>query len=351
MARIFTTGAEELDAAAVWDNIYSGWNGTEHVQAHGATEVLNFSPRTGLGIWYLGNGQSLRKDFPNASSHTSIYVGFAIRVAKAISGVNAYLMYLHNNNDAVYTYSSSLYLDSSGCIKVYRGGTLLQTSVAGVIQKDVWHYIEWFHMPRNTSGSNIVRVDGIERIAYSGDTTDDKEYVNSMQIQGWYSDDNAAAACYDDIVVNDQNGTVNNSWPGQVRLMPIHPIAAGSRSGWSRAGVNLGSDLAQVRSGSFDFAMLQTAGTDQLQSFDAEVPDLPDGASIKNVIVSARARVQSGSGVIAPLLKSSANEVISADQNLDVNWKYKQYAWAKNPVDDQDWAEDDLANIEIGISS
>jgi hypothetical protein len=97
--------------------------------------------------------------------------------------------------------------------------------------------------------------------------------------------------------------------------------------------------------------MLQTADADDKVTFDPEVPDLPVGATITNVVLSCRARVEAGAGVIAPMVISNGTSNISADQTLLSAWRYFQYAWSLNPDDAAAWAEADLALLEIGVSS
>jgi hypothetical protein len=88
-----------------------------------------------------------------------------------------------------------------------------------------------------------------------------------------------------------------------------------------------------------------------LEDFVPELPDLPAGATIKNIVLSERARVQSGAGVVAPMIISNGTSSISADQNLVSAWRYYQYAWALNPDDAAAWDEADLALLKIGVSS
>ena len=133
--------------------------------------------------------------------------------------------------------------------------------------------------------------------------------------------------------------------------MPIRPEAPGTNAAWTRGGVDLGTDEAQVRNGSFDFASLQTPDADDLVNFVPEIPDLPAGATITNIILSVRAKVEAGAGVVAPMVIANATPDISADQTLTSVWRYYQYAWDVNPDDSAAWDEADLALLEIGVSS
>jgi hypothetical protein len=134
-------------------------------------------------------------------------------------------------------------------------------------------------------------------------------------------------------------------------LLPIRPKAAGNYAQWSRGGVDLGSDAAQLRNGSFNFAMLQTSGSGNKATFDAETPDIPTNAIIKNITMNVKARMTSGSGYISPMLRSNGVDSIGAAQTLVSGWKFFQKTWDKNPEDESSWIEADIANLEIGASS
>lgn len=353
MTRLFTTGAEEADVRAVWDYPYVAANTTTSANrdvgepTFGYNEYINWQPRTGRGMYIMNANQYLRNSFGDDTSKTELYFGFAVRPNLAGLGYNPFVVYTDDPD----TWSAYLFLrfTAGGVVQLYRSSsTLLQQSVAGVLVAGSWHYMEVWVKPRNANGRFTVKVDGVTVIDYTGDTTSDKEYINGYQFS---AEDNDEFTSWDDIVVNDVDGAYNNSWPGMVRLMPIQAHEVGTHSDWTRAGVDLGYDAAQLLQGKFEFSMLQTANADDKHTFAPEIPDLPAGAAIQNIILSPRARVQAGAGVIAPMIISNGTEDISPDQTLLSNWKHYQYAWPINPDDAAAWDEADLALLEIGFSS
>jgi len=350
MARIFSSGLEEADPTALWDYIYTENLAGEVSHAFGRNR-WTFAPRTGRGMivlgWIVNSPNYVRNTFA-VTTYTELYYGFAIRV----NNLGGY-KFFRSGCDTVgsFTDFNELRINANGSIQAYRNGTSLLSSVAGVITIDTWYYIEVWCKPRNVNGRVVVKVDGVNILDYTGDTTDDAEYITFYELLCGHNDVTMSPYAFDDIVVNDTSAAVNNTYPGVVRLMPIRPQNAGTDNDWSRAGVDLGFDMAQARNGTFEFAMLQTAAADQLVNFDPEIPDLPAGATITNIIVTARSRVQAGVGVIAPMVIANGTVSISADQTLLSAWRYKQYAWALNPEDAAAWAEADLALLEIGVSS
>lgn len=352
MARIFTTGAEEYDLVSLWDVMdNSPENSAMNASIIGDTEIITATPRTGKGMYGLHSTTFLRKSFGVSTSVTELYWGFAVRLPYV--GVNQVPFFqVFTDNPSTYNNYDGLMVTSGGAVQALRGGTIIATSSAGIISANTWYYFEVWLKPLNSNGRFVVKVDGAAAcIDYTGDTTDNKEYINAWGIQGVEGNTGRTPTLFDDIVVNDTSGSDNNTYPGLVRLLPIRPESAGSNADWSRAGVDLGADEAQARNGGFEFAMLQTADADDKVTLSTEIPDLPVGATITNVIVSARARVQSGAGVIAPMINSNGTESISADQNLASGWRYYSYVWHHNPEDNADWAEADIDTIDIGVSS
>jgi len=356
MVRILTDGAEGAEPRAAWDyidNTLTASQGQASVLLQGAvSDGLHgtHTPRTGRGMYALDENQILRKDFGSVTTYTELYWGFAINVPSLSASP---FFYSRNDDPGVYTNFVSLSLTADGRISIVRyNSTLLAQSAAGVIAANTWHYIEFYHKPRNSGGITTVKVDGVEVATYSGDTTQEEEFINAFDFSGVTVTSIAVRpTLFDDIVCNDASGASNNSWPGMVRLLPIRGRSEGEYAQWSRAGLDLGDDAAQMTGGGFGVHQLQTASADQLVTAAAEVPDLPVGAVITNIVVTARARVESGAGVIAPMVRSNGTNSISSDQTLTTNWKNFEYAWAVNPADNAAWEEADLATLEIGVSS
>jgi len=352
MTRIFTTGAEEADVSTLWDIIDPISNDTAAIhQMHQLGRLglpASVSPRTGRGLYNLLSTQSLQKDFGTDTSRTELFIGFAARF-QALVGSDFLICY--TDAPSVFSNMVSLQLNANGAVEVTRTNTVVATSAIGLIVIDTWYYFEVWFKPLNSNGRATVKVDGATVIDYTGDFTNDLELINSFLFSGVGGNIAGIATMFDDIVVNTPDGAVNNTFPGMVRLLPIRPDAPGTNSDWTRAGVDLGTDEAQLRNGSFDFSILQTASADALQDAIPEIPDLPAGATITNIVLTANAKVDAGAGVIAPMVIANGTSDISADQTLVSTWRHYQYAWAVNPDDSAAWDEADLSLLKIGFSS
>jgi len=348
MARRFTCGCEEPDISAMWDYVDTfgaeNQTGLPHL---GWNDMVSWSPRTGRGMYVMNNQMMVRNIL--SDNPTEMYFGFAM-YTKSIGGNTSGFIYATTDSVGVYSEHLSLWLTDDGCIQLKRSGTEIARSLVNTIQPGIWYHIQWWAKPRNSAGRCVVKVNNATVIDFTGDTTNDLEVVSAYNFQGIYHL-NPYLTAFDDIVVNDTSGSVNNSWPGIVRLLPIRPKAAGNYAQWGRGGVDLGSDAAQVRNGSFDYTMLQTSGSGNKVTFDVETPDIISGATIKNIIVNAKARITSGSGFIAPMVRANGVDSLGSSRSLGTNWKFYQTVWDINPEDSSPWAEADIANLEIGVSS
>lgn len=345
MARRFTTGAEERDIVSLWDTCNSGGTRAGDMVAGGRTDQIDWAPRTGAAMYCLNSDQSLRN--LTTDNPTELYFGFAIRFP-VLAAANFFTVF--TDDPGVFSNYVSLALTATGAIAWTRTGTAIATSPSSTVSIATWYYIECWIKPLDSNGRLTLKIDGSTptNMDFTGDTTAEEQFISGYQIQGVSP---TLHTSFDDIVVNDTSGGVNDTWPGLVRLLPMRTASAGQYNQWVRGGVDLGSDAAQLRNGSFDFSMLQTAEADYKSTFVPEIPDLPAGATIKNICINSKARVQAGSGVIAPMVRANGTDNISTDQNLISNWKYYQKAWNVNPEDSAAWEEADLANLQIGISS
>ena len=347
MTRRITTGFEELDQFVLWDTVYAADNDVTFVQWERSPRASYQvpEPRTGRGMFRSGNALAfVRND--TLDHPTELYFGVAV-YAPRYEGVNWLVAYTDDNG--VYSNYLSLQTLGNGVINVTRTGTVIASSAVGTMTLNTWHYVEVWFKPLNANGRVVVIVDGSTVIDFTGDTTAEEEYISAYLLQGT-SNDTLYYTCFDDFVVNDSAGASNNTYPGQVRLMPIKPASAGNYAQWDRGGVDLGTDAAQVRN-SYSFSLLQTSTADEYVTFIPDIPDLPAGATIQNIIVEVRAKVEAGAGVVAPMIRQNGVDDIGSDFTLGTGFEITQEVYPVNPDTAVAWVEADLADLEIGVSS
>lgn len=344
MTRIFTTGFEE----GFHEYIFDGMSGDDPSYIGVFTGRMQHDsvlgtvyPRSGNRAFFLNGNWNVHKDIPNI---TDAYLGIAFRIAGGSGDGGSTWLGLQT------TAASSevgIRLMSTTSLGFYRGGTQLGTATGLTGLFGAWHYLEWYVLPRNSGGVYTVKLDGTQIFTYSGDTTDSNEYFQRLQIFARSSN-----CQYDDIVLNNSSGSYNNTWPGQVRLLPLLPTGAGSTTQWSRAGFDTGVNHGQVLVPDGNgFTVAQVTSADQIDLFDVGTPDLPAGATIKNVITSVIARQDTGGGSLAAVVRGDSTNELGSTVALTSSWKNIQHCAPINPADSAAWEEADLANLQIGYSS
>ncbi len=111
----------------------------------------------------------------------------------------------------------------------------------------------------------------------------------------------------------------------------------------------MGANFAQVRDSDPGGVSFLQGNLDDYDLYTVDVPDLPAGVTINNIIVQATGKSTSGTGEIALMVKGGATEDDSADKILTASTMIFQNVWAVNPDDSAAWAESDLADLQIGV--
>jgi hypothetical protein len=157
------------------------------------------------------------------TSMTEIYTHRTIRLNGRASYNNNIFGFYDSNGKLILTISID---KSSFKIEVHLGaynGTLLATGTT-TFQSDITYRIEIYYKPLNSSGNIIIKVDGIEEINYTGDTTYGLENILGFIIGGaneWRQ------AC-DDIIIDDSD------WVGKGHTFVGCVITgAGSSAQWT----------------------------------------------------------------------------------------------------------------------
>lgn len=314
----------------------------------GTFGVREYSPSSRTGNYRLKcvvtNQNALRVAWQH--NPTDIYCALGVLQDGAISDAYPIVQFGTGLAGGEFANLVNVRARTTGAIDVARGATVIATSAVSVFNPiGDWTHVQVWFSPRNTGGRVVVKVDGTTVIDFTGDTTDSNEYCNGVGILNLGSNQNTY---FDDFVINDNNGTSNNSWPGMVRLQPIRPMGVGANTGLSRGGVDLGANHRQVN----DLADAQSFLQGALNTYDlysVDVPDLPLGATINNIIVQLSGKTNLGTGVVAPMIRGATTQAQGTDAPLTAAGLAVNQAFPTNPDDNLAWEEADLANLQIGV--
>lgn len=297
--------------------------------------------RTGVrSVRFGSNGDWISWGIPSTDQ---VFLGGAHRLSGSLPT---------NNNHSIYRFVSSdsliaIRLHDNGSVHFYRGNTDLAGSDPNVIVPDAWQYFEIWVLLANSGGRVQIKVDGVQIIDFTGDTLEGSSVdVITVFIRGLQSRTNY----HDDVVINDDAGAINNTFPGIISLVPLLPTAAGFATELQRGGTDSGANWDQCNEVPADaVSYVFDTVVDDRDLFNIEDLTLPAGALIKNVIVQARCQIDSGSGNVAVMVRSGSTEDQSSDQILSAGWNLFQHLMDVNPDDSLAWEDADVDALQIGI--
>ena len=328
MTRLITRGFESGVIADEFDSS-NGVTMESSVVRTGARS-FRMGAQNNFGLWNF--------DVPT----DNLYVGSGYRLNNIAQDNNQSFFEARSPDSEI-----SLRQFTDGSIHVMRGGTDIDESSSGVLIANTWQFVEMWVFMANASGRVQVKVDGDLVIDFTGDTLENSDAdMNDFRLNGHF----ARTVYFDDLVINDDAGGVNNTFPGIISLVPLFPTAAGFATELQRGGSDSGANWDQCDEVPADaVSYVFDTVVDDRDLFNIADLTLPAGATIKNVIVQARCEIDSGSGNIAVMVRSGSTEDQSADQVLAPGWKLFQHLMDVNPDDSLAWEDADVDALQIGI--
>ena len=213
-----------------------------------------------------------------------------------------------------------------------------------------WELIEVYYKI-GSSGSVIVKVNGIEDINYSGDTTPatGSAYITMAKFIGYgYSN---FYTYYDDIAINDTSGTTDNSWCNDGRIYALLPNGNGSLSELVGSDSNSTDNYLLVDEATPDgdatYVYSETANKTDLYTITDTT--IPVGMKITRVWAECVAK-DPDAGNIAMVIKSGATTSVGSSQQLSAAYSLiKSAEYFVDPDDSAEWTETSLNAIEAGV--
>lgn len=217
---------------------------------------------------------------------SSVVVGFAHR-SDQLGGSYPFARLMDSGGNE----HLSLWNGGSGSVQLKNSaGTVLATAT-GVRAVNVWNYFEWKAVIADSGGSVDLRVDGISRLTYSGDTRNAGVGDVALLNGGVTTLNNGENADFDDVyAINLSGAAPYNDFLGDIVVKTILPNNNGDSSGW------LGSDgnstdnyllVDEVDSTMTDYVGANTSGqTDYYQM--ADIATTYDVLAIQNLVYAAK---------------------------------------------------------------
>jgi len=197
-----------------------------------------------------------------------------------------------------------------------------------VLDPNTWYVVEVYVKIADAGGVITLRVDMLEDAAFSGDTRPAADADVDNLVHGSLD---GTESYFDDLIVHDTTGPVNNSWPNGGKVVLLLPSADGANLQWTPA------------PGPGHYAAVDEtppSGTDYLRSTTPDMVDElslgdlpPEALSVKAVLLHAWALKGS---IVSPTrlqlgMKLGGSDYYSPDLALGTSQGLIKYLWNEHP--------------------
>jgi hypothetical protein len=225
--------------------------------------------------------------------------------------------------------------------------TLLGTPTAVGLQVGVWSYLEVQMKCDGSTGTCVVRLNGVEVKNLTG--LDTLYSSASLTRIGLGSGGSSLGTFYfDDLVVMDTTGAANNAFLGDVTVSALYPNGAGTTSGWTpSAGANY--DCVNEAAPNDDTDYNSTATLNAKDTYAMQ--DCAAGADIRAVqILAAVRKGAEGPGQVKLVTRSSSTDYDGAAQGIGgTAYSYVREIRETDPATAAAWSESGWNAVEIGL--
>jgi hypothetical protein len=120
-------------------------------------------------------------------------------------------------------------------IRIFGGGTV--GSASSALSQDTWHRIELSLNINAAGGADDAVALQVNDVAVASGTTTIGTGAPTTFRFGWTGDPGTSEVIYiDDLAVNDNQGSVNNTWVGDQKIYALFPASDNARGNWTDGG-------------------------------------------------------------------------------------------------------------------
>jgi hypothetical protein len=206
----------------------------------------------------------------------------------------------------------------------------------------ITYLIEAYYKPLNSGGVFTTKIDGVQDINYSGDTTNGLEDIKSVSF-GYDGVLEAASCKIDDIVIDDAN------WIGNTKLGIIVPDGTGTTNNWTASTGNAWDCLNEKPPSDTDYVYSNT--TNQIATY--AMTTIANMNTVKAVQLQGRAAYE-GSPTPTKIqlgVRASGADYFATDISPGVGFAMNSKILELNPADSAAWEQADIDALEVGVKA
>lgn len=329
MARLFIDGFERGDLAfwsyyvnngAISSTVPTGMTGTYTVWCNAANGVYCTLP----------------------AAQSEIYVAFKYHFTE-LSG-----KCIANFRDSSGTKTYSVIRNTTTSVLEARLGSLtdtLQDTGTATITNNTTYLIEIRYKPLDSGGVLIVKVDGVEDMNVSGDTTAGSENVLVLNLGSDTGVADYAYAYFDDVVIDSAD------WIGNTKIQKIVPSGAGTTTQWDPSTGSNYTCVDEIPPSNTDYVSTNTS--DEIDTY--AMGDLSGTIGVVKCVQVEATAAYEGSPTpthIQLAARSGSTNYFSADKSPPLTFgKPLFHIWETDPNTSSAWTESNVNAAEFGIKA
>jgi hypothetical protein len=217
MARLWHGGAElnsATDAMEVDTN--SGTVSISSTTVRSGSYAWRVNPTSGTGFY--------RKQISGADQNKGGYLRVYINIATN-PGATIQLIRFSSSGNA---HLASIRLASDGTLRLHNAANAQVGSASSALSTGQWYMVELKCDSTNATGTLDARLDGVSFA--SGNNSSRGSWARILW--GAITPNSTCDIFFDDIALNDDQGSNQTSWPGSGKLIRLKPNAAGDSNQW-----------------------------------------------------------------------------------------------------------------------
>jgi hypothetical protein len=234
--------------------------------------------------------------------------------------------------------------------KAYVNAGLVATSSRSLVD-DTWYLLEFYFKLDDAAGAMQSKINGVADIEYAGDTKPTTDAVfDTVRFKTQY---NTAYQYFDDIAINDTNGSVDNSWCGDGYVVALKPNAIGDVTGLTNSAGTTDANYTFVDDipSDGDTTYVYSSTTDLYDLYNLTATSLPANTVVTRVWGEARGK-DPDAGNVAIVMQAYPTTDLWESTADSLTTAYAQVLgdyYTQNPATTDTWASTDLDNLQIGV--
>lgn len=226
MARLWHGGAE----------LNSTTDGMEVDLNSGTVSISSSTVRTGTYSWRVnptaGTG-FFRKQIAGSDQNKGGYLRAYVRIA-TLPGATIQLLRFSSTANA---HLGSIRLTSTGTLTLNNAANTQVGSASSALSTGTWYRIELKCDSTNATGTLDARIDGVSFA--SGNNSSRGSWARILW--GAITPNSTCDIFFDDVAINDDQGSAQTSFPGDEKLLCLRPNASGDSNQWLVTGGTAGT--------------------------------------------------------------------------------------------------------------